>query len=115
VSESRVFIPYETIDYVYTINLALQRVFEARANVRDSISFERYLRAVEALYVILIPKLRPAKVKEFLERARKRDDEFGYYTQENLNALDKAVELIIDVLDRNRLLIRGEWYEEEHL
>ena len=111
----RTFIPYETIDYVATINQAIQKVFEARASVRDSISFERYLRAVEALYVILIPKLRPAKAKELLREAAKRDPEFGYYTLDNLEKLDKAVELIIDVLDRNKLLIRGEWYEEERL
>jgi len=114
-SEERRFIPYETIDYVYTINQALQKVFEARAAVRDSISFERYLRAVEALYVILIPKLRPKKAEELLKKARERDSEFGYYTLDNLESLDKAVELIIDVLDKNRLLIKGEWYEEEHL
>ena len=109
------FIPYETIDYVHTINIALQKVFEARMGVRDSITFERYLKAVESLYVILIPRLRPRKVRELLRKARARDSEFGYYTQENLEALDEAVGLIIDTLDRNRLLIKGEVYEEEKL
>ncbi len=109
------FVPYETVDYVYTINLALQKVFEARASVRDSVSFERYLRAVEALYTILIPRLRPRKVEELLRKARERKGRFGCYTRENLAILDRAVEMILDVLDRNRLLIRGEWYEEERL
>ena len=114
-SDERRFIPFETLDYTNTINVALQRIFEARAGVRDSMSYERYLRAVEALYVILIPKLRSKGVNELLKKARKRDSEYGFYTLENLEYLDKAVEKIIDVLDRNKLLIKGEWLEEEKL
>ena len=112
---SRQFIPYETLDYVYTINRALQKVFDARAAVRDSMTYEDYLRAVEALYVILLPRLRPRGVKELLRKAAERDPDYGYYTLEGLEALDKAVELIIEVLDRNRLLLRGEFYDEERL
>ena len=113
-SETR-FYPYETIDYVYTINKALQAVFEARASVRDSMSFERYLRAVEALIVILIPKLRPRGLRMLMEKAKRRDPEYGFFTWENVEALDKAVELIVETLDRNKLLIKGEVYEEERL
>lgn len=109
------FYPYETIDYVHTINRALQEVFEARRSVRDSFSLERYMRAVEALYVILVPRLRHRRVQELLRRARRRDPEYGYYTEESLEALDEAVSIILDVLDRNKLLIRGEYSEEERL
>jgi len=113
-SERRVFIPYESVDYVYTVNLALQRVLEARAEVRDSITFERYLRAVEALYTILIPRLRNPRIRDLLKEARKRGED-GLITEENLEALDKAVELVLETLDRNHLLLRGEVYEEERI
>jgi len=108
-SESRVFVPYETIDYVATINKALQRVFEARASIRGTdyaFSFERYLRAVEALITILLPRLRPRDAARLLEEARKR---------RAVKILDELVSQVIDALDRNRLLIRGEVYEEERL
>ena len=95
-TERRAFIPYETIDYVYTINLALQKVFEARAQLSDSITYERYLRVVEALYAILAPRLRSSRVKELIEKAKRRDPE-GFYTSEGVEALDKAVELILDL------------------
>jgi len=94
--------------------LALQRVFEARAQLSDSITYERYLRVVEALYAILAPRLRSSRVKELIEKAKRRDPE-GFYTSEGVEALDKAVELILDTLDRNHLLMRGEVYEEEHI
>ena len=113
-SERRVFIPYESIDYVYTINLALQKVLEARAEVRDSITFERYLRAVESLYVILIPRLRNPRIRDLLKEARKRDED-GLITEENLEMLDKAVELILETLDRNSLLLRGVPLEGERI
>ena len=109
------FFPFETVDYVATINQALQRVFEARSQVRDSLSFERYMRAVEALYVILLPRLRPKGLNELMSKARVRDEEFGFFTLDSLEALDKAVELIVESLDRNHLLIRGTTYREERL
>lgn len=109
------FYPYETVDYVYTINRALQRVFDARAQVSDSLTYEQYLRTVEALVTILVPRLRPRNVGQLLEKARERDQLYGYYTRDSLAALDKLVEEIVEVLDKNRLLIRGESYEEERL
>ena len=89
-------------------------MFEARAQLSDSITYERYLRVVEALYAILAPRLRSSRVKELIEKAKRRDPE-GFYTSEGVEALDKAVELILDTLDRNHLLMRGEVYEEEHI
>jgi hypothetical protein len=110
----RTFIPYRSIDYIYIINLALQKVLEARAEVRDAITFERYLRAVEALYAILIPKLKNPKIKELLKEARKHS-EGGLITEENLESVDRAVELILEALDKNYMLMKGEVHEEEIL
>ena len=109
------FYPYETIDYTYTINKALQRIFEARARVHDSVTYEEYLSTVKALVVILVPRLRPRGIDELFEKAEKRDPVYGFYTQESLQALDKIVELVVDTLDANRLLIKGESYEEERM
>ena len=96
----------ETIDYTYTVNKALQTVFEARAAVRDSITYERYLRAVEALHVILVPRLRPPEAGELLRRAAERDPDYGYYTVEGLKRLDEAVQLILEKLEEAGILIK---------
>lgn len=109
------FYPYETIDYVHTINKALQRVFEARVKVYDSITYEEYLRAVEALTVILLPRIRPRDYKKLLEKAKQRDKTYGFYTAESLDFLDRLVEKIVESLDKANLLIKGETYEEERL
>ena len=113
-STVRQFVPRESVDYVYTVNLALQSVLEARARVKDAVTFEEYLRAVEALYVILIPRLRDRRVKDLIERAKVRGEDL-LITEENLELLDRAVEMILEVLDRNNLLIRGHPHEAEHL
>ena len=88
------------------MNRALQTVFEARAAVRDSMTYERYLRAVEALHVILVPRLRPPEAEKLLEEASQRDPDYGYYTFEGLRKLDRAVQLILESLDQAGLLLK---------
>jgi len=112
---SSTFIPYESVDYTYTINKALLAVFEARANVKDSMTFERYLATVEALYTILIPSLKSDKVAKLIEKAKARNPKFKSYTAENLKHLDEAVAKIIEVLNNHNLLLRGEKHTETTL
>lgn len=99
-------IPRETIDYTHTVNRALQAVFDARSQVHDSFSYERYLKAVEALYIILLPSLRPPDVEELLKEASRRDPEYGYYTVSGLSKLDRAVTSIVSRLDESGLLMK---------
>jgi len=116
VRELREFIPYESIDYVHVINTALREVFRARARVFSLNDLWRYIRALEALYAILTPKLKDRRVKELIDSVKSRFDEYAlFFSREDLEDLDKALELIISILDRNRLLIKGEVYEVEDL
>jgi len=110
----RTFVPYESVDYTDVINEALRDVRRARAKVVDVESYILYYRSVEAFVNILIPRLVDPEVWELLEKARVRSKD-GTFTEENIKALDRAVRIQLEKLDKNRVLIRGEFYEEEEM
>ncbi len=106
------FSSYDSVDYTYVINRALLRISEARANIDSSAKFNfevtcsSYLRAVEALLIILLPKLRPNKSAEKIDDAKSKFY-IGDYT-ECIQILDKIVEETLEKLNKNHLLLRGE-------
>jgi len=110
-SEGR-FIPYETIDYVMTINSAVSDVRKRRADINTSNkvvferSIDRYFWAVDALYVTLIPRLRTSKMRRLREEAHKIRTNGS--SKDLIKLLDALFEEILNMLDRAGLLIRGE-------
>ena len=92
----------ETIDYGYVINRALLEIFNRRSMLggskhRFNVWFDRYLRAIEALYVILTPKLKPSDFWSRVSTARQK---------RSVVILDEILEEIIGKLERSGILIK---------
>ena len=112
-SQPGYYVTYQVVDYVHVINSALNETRRRRANINPSsaASLEQsaweYTIAVEALYTHLIPELRAKKMRELLVQARKAE---GWL---KVRLADQALEIILDVLNKAGLLIRGERVEIE--
>ncbi len=97
----------QVMSYVNVLSEALLDVFRKRASIDLSIrysfkkSFIRYLTAVEALNVILLPSLRPERISETLRSIRSSEPSL-----EGLRKLDGVVEAILNNLDKAGVLIR---------
>ena len=97
----------QVLGYTEVLSMALLDVFRRRAAINLSIRYEfkksfiRYLTAVEALNVILLPSLRPEGVGEELEEVRRSEPSL-----EGLRKLDSVVESILQRLDRAGILVR---------
>lgn len=102
----------ETLDYVRVLSYALLEVFKRRSELDDSSriawgrSVKRYRRSVEALWIILLPSLRPAGVEDVLREARRSSPE-----PRAVELLDRAVERIVEELDRKAILIPKRFLE----
>jgi len=97
----------QVLGYTEVLSTALLEVFRKRAAITFSIRYEfkqsflRYLTAVEALYTVLLPSLRPPDVKGELERIRRSEPSL-----DSIERLDKVVEMILQRLDRAGILVR---------
>lgn len=106
------FVSYESVDYTYVINRALLRVSEKRAELDGSMIWKmrgstlKYLNAVESLMVILLPSLRPRDYKDKIFLAKRKISEKSF--EEAVEILDLLVEDVLESLNRNKLLMRGE-------
>lgn len=95
------------VDYVSVLSRALDRVAEARAKINTSskyafeTSLKNYMRAVEALYVILLPSLEPGNIRQQLLEARKHNP-----SAKAIELLDSIVKNILQELDRKNILLR---------
>jgi len=95
------------VDYVNVLSRALDRVAEARASINTSskhafeTSLKKYLRAVESLYVILLPSLEPEGINEKLLEAKKHNP-----SPKAIELLDSIVKNILETLDRKNILLR---------
>lgn len=95
------------VDYVSVLSRALDRVAEARAKINTSskyafeTSLKNYMRAVEALYVILLPSLEPGNIRRQLLEARKCNP-----SAKAIELLDSIVKNILQELDRKNILLR---------
>ena len=106
------FVPYESVDYTYVINKALLRISERRSNIDSTMKYKfrasvwEYLRSVEALIVILIPKIRPKDHRSKIVEAKNMI--LSEKLDEATEILDKLVEDALVSLSREGLLMRGE-------
>ncbi len=109
------YIPNESVGYTGVISSALSQCYFARSRVMlDKQYIDFYEGSVKALWIILLPSIRPdkkiwVKYRETLSKVNEVDPskQESWYNRKRIILLDNILNMIIGELDRQGILVRS--------